>query len=259
VIRSVATALVLIGCASLAASGEPPIEPAGGESKPAASNAAAKDAPPAPTKEELADWTSRLKKIAGSYTNLSRVDDLSRWGPADCKAPTMPARVPMSAADPKASEHGSKLYALWAKDVESYGKISGLWLVEWSDEGRKKLKQVEGVDGLSQALVKESFEAVEMKPSENDEAVADSAAPSRSRAMQPALHDGKRWKMGAAKGLFVMMQFDKKPASSDDGWVYGTVAPDGAVTGVGRMDSCMACHTSAPHGRLFGLAKTEAK
>ena len=25
------------------------------------------------------------------------------------------------------------------------------------------------------------------------------------------------------------------------------------VTSVGRVDNCMSCHTTAPHGRLFGL------
>jgi hypothetical protein len=257
VIRSVAAALVLIGCTSLAASDEPPAAPAA----PNASGKDAKEPPPAPTKEEVADWTSRLKKIAASYTNLSRVDDMSRWAPTMCKAPTMPARVPMSAADPKASEHGQKLYAMWAKDVGSYGKVSGLALEARRDEA-ERLKKAEGVEDCSQVLVKESFEAIEMNAKKPDDALVGgpgvSAPTDRwASAMRPALHDGKQYVPGAAKGLFVMMQFDKKPASSDDGWVYGTVAPDGAVTAVGRVESCMACHTTAPHGRLFGLAKTD--
>jgi hypothetical protein len=53
-----------------------------------------------------------------------------------------------------------------------------------------------------------------------------------------------------------MFQHDRKTPATDDGWVYGTLTPDGkTVTGVGRLENCMGCHQKAPHGRLFGLPK----
>lgn len=56
--------------------------------------------------------------------------------------------------------------------------------------------------------------------------------------------------------LFIMMKLEGTPAGTDDGWVYGTVSPDGkSVTASGKVQSCMGCHQEAPHGRLFGLKK----
>jgi len=57
-------------------------------------------------------------------------------------------------------------------------------------------------------------------------------------------------------GLFVVMKLAPDTPGSDQGWVYGTVAPDGqTVTSAGRVQSCMECHSSASYERLFGLAK----
>jgi hypothetical protein len=53
-----------------------------------------------------------------------------------------------------------------------------------------------------------------------------------------------------------MYKLDAKTPGTDEGWVYGTVTPDGKdVTCAGRVASCMGCHADAPHDRLFGLAK----
>jgi len=58
---------------------------------------------------------------------------------------------------------------------------------------------------------------------------------------------------GAKKDLFVMTKIGDKPGS-DDGWIYGTVSPDGKVTSAGRVDTCMHCHDDqATHERLFGV------
>jgi hypothetical protein len=94
-----------------------------------------------------------------------------------------------------------------------------------------------------QVVVKESWIAEEIKAEERF--TTDAVGP-----------DGKRYKPGAKGPLFVMYQTDPKDPLADDGWVYGTLTADGkAVTGVGRLQNCMRCHQTAPHGRLFGLPK----
>ena len=74
-----------------------------------------------------------------------------------------------------------------------------------------------------------------------------------------AQKDGKLYKAGAPAGLFVMHKLDPSTANTDQGWVYGTVAPDGqTVTSAGRVGSCMGCHQQAPNGRLFGISYSGA-
>lgn len=56
--------------------------------------------------------------------------------------------------------------------------------------------------------------------------------------------------------LFIMAKLDPKTAGTDQGWVYGTVTPDGkTVTAAGRVESCMKCHQAARHDRLFGRGR----
>lgn len=155
------------------------------------------------------------------------------------------ARTPLSATD-EGTPHGRKLYALWAKDVAAYAALTGLPLRE-SDPAA--VARTPGVDGCSQVLVKEAFEPVELSP---DEALP--AADGRFR-LRPAERDGKRFRPGDRKGLFVLFRVDPATPGTDDGWVYGTVAPGGEVTGVGRLAECVGCHKDAPHGRLFGLPR----
>ncbi len=47
---------------------------------------------------------------------------------------------------------------------------------------------------------------------------------------------------------------EKLNEAADEGWGYGTISVDRkTVSSAGRVASCMRCHDSAPHGRLFGL------
>ena len=60
----------------------------------------------------------------------------------------------------------------------------------------------------------------------------------------------------AKAGLFIMVKLDPKTPGTDEGWVYGTVSPDGKkVLSAGKVKSCMGCHRQAPYDRLFGIAK----
>lgn len=202
---------------------------------------APKPAPVAPTPEQVAAWTARLKTLAGSYRSLDRVDTLARFAPAMCRAIGSGPRVPMSASEDEAT-HGRKLYALWSLDVEAYGAVTGL---RFRARDAEKTKATPGVEGCAQVMVKEAFEPVEIKADEKDAGLAD--------GLRPAVRDGKRFKPGAATGLFVMFRLDPATPATDDGWVYGTVNPKGEVTEVGRIASCMKCHVEAKGGRLFGL------
>lgn len=238
-------ALALVAAALLAGCGDAPPAPVPGPAPEAGrGEGAGPGAPLEPTREQVTAWTERLRALAGGYRSLSRVDDLSRWAPEMCWMPRG-ARVPMSVTD-EATPHGRKLYALWAKDLEAYAKLSDLPLREPAPEAVAKTP---GVEGCSQVLVKEAFEPVEIGPEEK---------PAHADAwfrLRPAERDGKRYRPGDRKGLFVLFRLDPKTPGTDDGWVYGTVAPDGAVTAVGRVATCIGCHKDAPHGRLFGLPK----
>lgn len=54
--------------------------------------------------------------------------------------------------------------------------------------------------------------------------------------------------------LFIMTKLAPATKDTDEGWIYGTVTPDGKiVTSSGRVESCMKCHIQAKNDRLFGL------
>lgn len=54
--------------------------------------------------------------------------------------------------------------------------------------------------------------------------------------------------------IFIMTKIDPATKNTDNGWIYGTVTPDGkTVTSAGRVESCMKCHLEAKNDRLFGL------
>lgn len=257
----IVASLSFAGLLALAACGEsPPSASAGPGDVPVATPAdAAKGAaavPSGPTKAQLAAWTTRLERLARGFRELSRVDDMSHWAPAACRRPMRPASAPSSAADAKSSDHGQKIYALWAADVGAYGKLTGLWL-ETSVEDRARAGRVSGTDGCDQVIVKESFEAVEMAADAKDVPFEGEGTPPGWRGRRPATRDGKRYRPGAAKGLFVMLHLVEPTPEADNGWIYGTVDLDGVVTSVGRVESCMGCHRAAPHGRLFGLARED--
>lgn len=112
--------------------------------------------------------------------------------------------------------HGKKVYYLFAKNRDSY------------------MNKEPGATG--QVIVKESW-----LPN-----LAEGVDPTSPAARKPV----------SKQDLFIMFKTDPKTPNTDEGWVYGTVTSDGkTVTSAGRVQSCMGCHTTAPHGRLFGLAE----
>lgn len=61
-------------------------------------------------------------------------------------------------------------------------------------------------------------------------------------------------KLSHQSDLFIMTKLDPATKDTDEGWIYGTVTPDGkTVTSSGKVESCMKCHIQAKNDRLFGL------
>lgn len=65
--------------------------------------------------------------------------------------------------------------------------------------------------------------------------------------------NGKKSVPGEKYALFVMLKMAPATPNTDDGWVYGTVSPQGEVTSSGRVQSCMECHQQTSNDRMFGV------
>ena len=198
-------------------------------------------APPEPAiapAPELRDarFVDEIAKAAASYKPWGRIDERPNIAPGLCR---MPMREDYGVAShvrqSKEGPHGTKLYYLWA-----------------SNRAYAALPQVALEDGFT--IVKESFAATPVAPaSAGTERIQLGGVPSPIRWVET---DHGKLFAGAPTGLYVM----KKLATTDgtdEGWIYGTVAPTGEVTSAGRVESCMGCHEAAPHGRLFGLQPTK--
>jgi hypothetical protein len=183
-----------------------------------------------------ARWHPLLRRIATTYANWMRVDDRARWAPLDCRSPPpVPARL-SEAADAEA--HGGKLYFLYAFDPKAYGAPATMLHPPLTDR----------LDGAKQAIVKEAFRPIPYTV-DAGKVVADGH-------WKPAEKDGRQFGPGERHALFVMLELPDKPAGTDEGWIYGTLAADlTTVTSAGLLPSCMGCHRDAPKGRLFGLPK----
>jgi hypothetical protein len=183
-----------------------------------------------------------IRGAAADYAKWGRVDERPNIAPELCRAPMpddygAPAHVRLSqAAD---APHGKKLYFLYASE-------------------RRRYLDKDAAVPVGFAIVKESFAAVPTRDAPAPE-VRDTLSTGTPPPITTAVDgDGKRLKLGARKDLFVMVKVGDV-AGSDDGWIYGTVAPDGTVTSAGRVASCMGCHDeAATREKLFGLRPATA-
>jgi hypothetical protein len=124
-----------------------------------------------------------------------------------------------------AATHGTKLYWLFVRD-------GGDYLLSADDQAVP----------VGQTLVKEAW---------TSDVVATDPGDGRTLRINGRLHHA-----GRIKSLFVMTRVATGTPGSDEGWVYGTLTPDGrTVTGSGRIQSCMACHAEAKRERLYGLRR----
>lgn len=201
--------------------------------------------PPKPAPQARAEppHTELVAAVAREYKSWRLVDDEFHWAPGLCRAPVRGGEH-MSRADGAA--HDGKLFVLWALDIDAYGVAVG-----WTDRATRSPDGAPKRGGLPsdvvQVLVKESFVAEQPK----------AANATRYERIHPAMRDGKTFRPGEPIGLFVMVQLAKAREGTDDGWVYGTVAPDGTVTSATDVGACRDCH-SARENRLFGLPRPPA-
>lgn len=208
------------------------------------------------SKQHKKEWQNsnqfhaHLLKIANDYKeNYGLVDPNANWVPLPCAG--LRVGVPISSttlvsnSDDKKT-HGQKLYLLFAAKKNYY------------NHSKKH------VSPLGQAIVKESWEAIETEPQEKksvvdfekfEKMVASMATKHASghRVIMSARKDKKFYHAGKQKELFIMYKVDPKTKGTDKGWVYGTVSADGkTVTAAGTIQSCMKCHKEAGVDRLFG-------
>jgi len=178
-----------------------------------------------------------LLRIAAEYKRYGRMGEPVRFAPALCAAGRSPNAVDQlrfSAASTD-TPHSRKLYYLYAKNRTEYR------------ERRTSMP-------IGQTIVKESWQPVEVK----DDGDVPAFGPGSNFDVATNPNDGKLYRPGKQSSLFIMVKTDPKMPGTDQGWVYGTVTPDGKrVTSAGRVQSCMACHTSAPRDRMFGLPRKD--
>jgi hypothetical protein len=209
--------------------------------------------PAGPRPSVDARFEADLLAIADAYPALTRADG-TWWAPEDCRAPTHPTFLSMATS----GAHGRKLYTLFVKDYASYSALSG-WPV---DAGVSFFRRDSKLEAMPQVIVKEAWTPVES--SAWQEKCASRGMPNY---LAEVTMEGKPHRACEQAGLFIMYRAPAGTAGTDEGWVYGTVQYDQIpdprpgqssyvprVTAAGRVESCMGCHTKAPHGRLLGLA-----
>ncbi|MDX2199298.1 MAG: hypothetical protein SF069_10060 [Phycisphaerae bacterium] len=198
------------------------------------------------------EWTNRVRAAMAEYATWERVSDDPNMAPMGCR--DLPPHGIHQSASRDDSTHGRKLYYLYAKHGAAYKSAT-----DFSDEYRER-----PVIANDQILVKQSWAAIPCADStpETDmpvsvfETRADVCPPLAREARPDILQiNGEYFRAGEFQGLFMMMQVGPPGTpGTDEGWVYASVAADRqTIQEVGLIESCVECHRSAPHGRLFGL------
>lgn len=162
---------------------------------------------------------ARVRAIAERYLSWGRVDDELRFAPILCRFPQASSPTVGSGQGP----HGQKVYFLYARAYAEYRR---------------------NIIEPRQVVVKESWVP---HPTSRETTV-------NSHTLPIAAGEHGELEPGSFSGLFMMFRAaaNTPAADSDEGWLYGTISPNGAIS-AGRLVSCMNCHRSAPHNRLFGL------
>ncbi len=202
-----------------------------------------------PVEENAAEFHQPLLDATAAYEDLGRVDDETRWAPYLCRMPMPGQARPSESGD--GATHGEKLYSLFAKDREQY------------------LRPTSDTVAVGQVVVKESWGLEEIRAADAIVAgkylsPAEQAALTQKQLIdyqrtQSGFHpyatrDGKIFRATERAGLYVMVKVGSADApNTDQGWIYGTLTMDRKITSAGRVASCMGCHESADHDRLFGL------
>ena len=167
------------------------------------------------------DFTEPLLAVAAEYTKYTKRGDRLKWITGLC---TAPPTLPMISSGQDGQTHGRKLYYLFVKDDKSY----------------QALASATALQPAGQALVKESYRPIEV-------------AEQQFEHWTGAQAKGRYFNRGEMYALFVMLKYDSTTPGTHNGWVYGTLTPDGKfVTSQGKVESCIGCHDDAPHDQLYG-------
>jgi hypothetical protein len=214
----------------------------------------ASELPPKPSALPI-PFHQDLLKVASDYKEWGRVDDQMGWAALDCQAP-LPGQVAFSSSHDERT-HGQKLYSLFARHRQDYVALTkgnkvdvGQVIVKqsWLPEEITDPKQMPGRE----------IDATKVVRTKNPKAKVqqDGFDPSTDNLYPYVWKGDKVYKATKQGDLFIMMKLDPKTPGTDEGWVYGTVTPDGKnVTSAGKVASCMKCHQEAKCERLFGLLK----
>lgn len=187
--------------------------------------------PPAPL-----PFAADLLAVAAAYPQWHRVSDRANFAPTDCRIPA-PAGAQRSQAIAPGG-HGQKLYFLFAQDSTQY------FMLPTGD----------GTVPVGQAVVKQSFHAVEVAKESVPELAGDGTPFARRTPAEYRIEGDRAFRTGEPYGLFVMLKKAPDTPGTDQGWVYGTLTADGkSVTAAGCLPSCIECHRSARYERLFGM------
>lgn len=191
----------------------------------------------APTAVNDPQFHAALLSVAKGYPHYGKTHAALNWAPTLCAPPSKPTFVHWSEANGDRTAHGGKVYYLFAKDAKDYLRTA-------TDESTgRNSKHLPDDQNALQVIVKESWQPASVSGRGSTVTVNDTVH-----------RDGKAFTAGERADLFIMMKFAKDRPGTDEGWIYGTVAPDGkTVTSSGRVQQCMSCHATAPHHRLFGL------
>ena len=234
-VRTLLTAAVLVCvCAAATACGRAP----GGGAGAARGDPDREAATPIVNEERFHD---ALRAAVSDYAAYGEVDDLMRWVPGLCRVPQLDIHESRSA---DAETHGGKLFWMFAKHRDAY--------VACATQDQP----------VGQVLVKEAWSRREATAAEEEGESPEASGHRfggdderiRSIARRTIEKDGVRWTADRVKALYVMMRLSPDTPGTDQGWIYGTLTPDGrTVTSAGRVSSCMGCHARAPRDRMFGL------
>ncbi len=115
-----------------------------------------KSTSPDTSASEIDDFENRLLQIAKIYQGYGRVDDETRWAPWLCRMP-MPSVARFSNSKDEAT-HGEKLYFLFARKRDSYGKL---------------LTDLAETKPIGQVLVKESWLPKEVNQAAANQVIQD--------------------------------------------------------------------------------------
>lgn len=198
---------------------------------------------PSVAKAAAPAFEADLLRIAKEYRTWTRVSDQPARSPTDCRPPVATNGVLKSESE-DASSHGRKLYFLFAKDPDTY-RAAGIELV---DEGARAALANRLV---GQALVKESWHQAVVRTAEAPKLDPRNSDPHKA-SVEYADRGEYAYRTGEQADLFVMYKLAPATPGTDQGWVYGTVSPDGGrVTSSGRVASCMRCHDESTRDHLL--------